>query len=161
MKTHFNTLILAAFLLTLSCQDNKHTNIKPTEISFKKEGELTLSKKDTDSVIAILDIEIAKTEYETQTGLMYRSKMKPNRGMLFIFEDSKPRYFYMKNTQIPLDIIYLDENKAVVSIQKNAQPLNENSLPSNSPAKYVLEVNAGLSDKWQLTLGDNIEFTEN
>ena len=64
----------------------------------------------------------------------------------------------MKNTKIPLDIIYIDEDKTIVSFQKNAKPFDETSLPSNAPAKYVLEVNAGLSDQWQLEVGDSIEF---
>jgi len=64
----------------------------------------------------------------------------------------------MKNTKIPLDIIYIDETMSIVSFQKNAKPFDETSLPSNLPAKYVLEVNAGLSDEWQLSVGDSIEF---
>ena len=84
--------------------------------------------------------------------------MNPNEGMLFIFKDEQPRSFYMKNTLIPLDIIYLNKDKAVVSIQKNAKPLDESSLPSEQPAMYVLEVNAGLSELWKISNGDYIEF---
>lgn len=126
--------------------------------TFKKEGSLSIKKADSDSIVKTLDIEIADNEYETQTGLMYRTSMENNQGMLFIFPDSQPRSFYMKNTKIPLDIIYIDEDKAIVSFQKNAQPLNEASLPSNAPAKYVLEINAGLTDVWGLKVGDKIEF---
>ena len=67
----------------------------------------------------------------------------------------------MKNTHIPLDIIYIDSNKKIVSIQKNAKILNENGLPSEGPAQYVLEVNAGLSDQWNVSKGDSIEWTLN
>jgi uncharacterized membrane protein (UPF0127 family) len=80
--------------------------------------------------------------------------------MLFIFPDEDFRSFYMKNTKIPLDIIYIDEAKSIVSIQKNAKPFNETSLPSDVPAKYVLEVNGGLSDEWQLEVGDRIDYKE-
>ncbi|MBR9757325.1 MAG: DUF192 domain-containing protein [Algicola sp.] len=153
-------LVSAVSLSSIACKEDKAPAIKPTKISFKKEGELTILKAKTDSVLAHLDIEIAKTSYETQTGLMYRNTLKPNHGMLFIFEDVSPRYFYMKNTLIPLDIIYLDDKQVVVSIQKNAKPLDESSLPSKVPAKYVLEVNAGLSETWQLSQGDRIKFTE-
>ena len=90
---------------------------------------------------------------------MFRSSMENNRGMLFIFEDERPRYFYMKNTQFALDIIYVNGNGEVVSIQKDAQPLNQTSLPSEGPAQYVLEVNAGLSDLWNLEKGDIMDFT--
>ncbi len=129
------------------------------EIKFKKEGELRLLKASNDSLVATLDIEIADDDYQTQTGLMYRKSMAANHGMLFIFSDTDYRSFYMKNTEIPLDIIYISEDRTIVSIQKNAKPMDETSLPSEGPAKYVLEVNAGLSDEWQLIKGDKIEFT--
>jgi uncharacterized membrane protein (UPF0127 family) len=67
----------------------------------------------------------------------------------------------MKNTKIPLDIIYINADKKIVSIQKNAKPFDETSLPSEAPAKYVLEINAGLSDKWNLESGDNMDYFEN
>ena len=156
--------ILGVFSVTsVSCKDQKPSNsaVKPIVVSFKKEGELRLKKAATDSLIITLDIEIADDAYQTQTGLMYRDSMKDNQGMLFIFPESEYRYFYMKNTKFPLDIIYLAEDKSIVSIQKDAQPMNEASLPSEAPAKYVLEVNAGLSNHWRLETGDVIEFTTN
>lgn len=154
------TFSTIAFSIVTSCKEDKKV-IKTVEISFTKEGELTLFKSDTDSIISKIDIEIADTEYDTQTGLMYRNSMKENQGMLFVFKDIKHRSFYMKNTKFPLDLIYIDGSKNIVSFQENAQPLDESSLPSNTPAKYVLEVNAGLVNKWQLTIGDRMEFLEN
>ena len=76
--------------------------------------------------------------------------------MLFIFDDEKERYFYMKNTKIPLDIIYINSNKTIVSFQKSAKPFDESSLPSNAPAQYVLEINAGLVDALGLVWYDKI-----
>lgn len=148
----FSTLGLT---LNTSCKGDNKT-VKQTQISFKKEGTLTIFKKDSTTVP--LDIEIADTEFDRETGLMYRNAMKNDRGMLFVFQDEAPRYFYMKNTEIPLDIIYLDADQKIVSIQKNAEPFNEASLPSEGPAKFVLEVNAGLSDTWNLSKGDSIAF---
>lgn len=145
--------------LTTSCKNDKK-EIKTNEVPFTKEGELTLIKSTTDSIISKIDIEIADNEYETQTGLMYRNSMKEHQGMLFVFEDERPRSFYMKNTKFALDLIYLNTNKMVVSFQENAQPLDESSLPSNFPAKYVLEVNAGLVAKWQLQVGDRMAFSK-
>ena len=81
------------------------------------------------------------------------------KGQYFIFEDETPRSFYMKNTEFGLDIIYINKAQTIVSIQKNAKPLDQSSLPSNEPATYVLEVNAGLSDQWSLEPGDQIEWT--
>ena len=154
------TLLLLCSVMFISCKKEKKA-IKPIEIAFKKEGELTLYKSISDSIVATIDIEIADTDYDTQTGLMYRNSMEDNQGMLFVFPTMRERFFYMKNTKIPLDLIYLDNNKQIVSFQENARPLDEGSLPSKVPAQYVLEVNAGLADKWLLEIGDRIEYTDN
>ena len=152
--------VLALSIATISCKEKTSTSeVKSVEVKFKKEGELTLYKSETDSIIATLDIEIADDDYQTETGLMYRKSMASNRGMLFIFPDTDYRAFYMKNTEFPLDIIYINDKKEIVSIQKNAKPGDETSLPSEAPAKYVLEVNAGLSDSWELEKGDVMDFS--
>lgn len=145
------------FLSISACKEEKKS-VKQTEIMFKKEADLTIHKISTDSTEIKLDIEIADTDYDIQTGLMYRSSMETNQGMLFVFDDIVERHFYMKNTQIPLDIIYIDGDGKIVSFQKNAKPYDETSLPSNAPAKYVLEVNAGLVDAWSVKEGDSISY---
>ena len=144
---------------SISCKEDKqNTTVKTSPISFKNEGELHIKNADSDSIVTTLDIEIADDDYSTQTGLMYRKSMENHQGMLFIFPDSDYRSFYMKNTEISLDIIYISQDKQIVSIQKNAKPMDETSLPSEAPAKYVLEVNAGLSDNWNLSVNDSISF---
>lgn len=152
-------LLYGVTLSTLSCkEENPITSKDKVVVKFKKEGTLQIKKAKTDSIIQTLDIEIADNEYETQTGLMYRSQLGLSQGMLFIFPDMQMRSFYMKNTKIPLDIIYINDQLEIVSFQKNAKPFDETSLPSDAPAKYVLEINAGLSDSWQLEVDDKIEF---
>lgn len=142
-----------------ACKQDKKS-VKTVVITFKKEGELIL-RKSNDSIVKTIDIEIADDEYQTQTGLMYRESMLDNQGMLFVFDEESYHSFYMKNTKIALDIIYIGADKKIVSFQKNAQPMDETSLPSDAPAKYVLEINAGLSDRWDLEIGDIIEYTSN
>jgi uncharacterized membrane protein (UPF0127 family) len=154
-----STSIFCACIVFSSCKEEKK-NLKSVEITFKKEGELTIYKSITDTIISKLDIEIADTDYDVQTGLMYRNSMQENQGMLFVFPAMRERFFYMKNTRIPLDLIYIDNNKLIVSFQENANPLDESSLPSEVPAQYVLEVNAGLAEKWLLEVGDRIEFID-
>lgn len=152
-------LFLISLIVFLpSCKSEQKKEIKTETISFTKEGELQIFKLASDSTSVAFDIEIAETEYETQTGLMYRPSMESDQGMLFIFPNVSVRSFYMKNTEFPLDIIYIGENQKIVSFQKNAQPYNENSLPSGAPVKYVLEINAGLSDNMALQVGDSISF---
>lgn len=155
------SILFFSFLL-FNCKNEKNTTSDDKiEVSFKKEGMLHLKKGNTDSIIKKLDIEFAEDDYETQTGLMYRTKLDTNQGMLFIFPNEQIRSFYMKNTKIPLDIIYINEEQQIVSFQKNAKPFDETPLPSGAPAKYVLEINAGLSDKWNLEVSDKIEFKKN
>lgn len=149
-------LCIGAFTF-FNCKDDKKA-LTQTEVHFKKEGTLSIIKADTTKVV--LDIEIADTEFDIQTGLMYRNSMKNNQGMLFVFEDESERYFYMKNTRIPLDLIYINEDNTIVSFQKNAKPFDETSLPSNAPAKYVLEVNAGLIDTWNLEVENKMLYNE-
>ena len=159
MKVFFKICILTTMLIGFyACKEEKKTTVKQTEVSFTKEGDLVIHKITSDSTEVKLDIEIAETEFETQTGLMYRNSMATNQGMLFIFNDVTQRYFYMKNTRFPLDIIYIGENKKIVSFQKNAKPLDENTLPSDAPAKYVLEINGGLVDQWSLKVSDSLSW---
>ena len=159
MKRIWIPLIVAGTLLQLTaCKEKVQKTTLTKEVSFTKEGELRLLKATTDSVVAHLDIEIADDDYQTETGLMYRKSMPTNQAMLFIFKEEGMLAFYMKNTEFPLDIIYVNSNLEIVGIQKNAKPFNESSLPSDAPALYVLEINAGLSDQWGLNVGDRIDW---
>ncbi len=163
VKKYTYPIAIACMTIGLfSCKtDSKNEQNLVKEVTFTKEGELSLYTV-TDSIpstIAKLDIEIADDDYQIQTGLMYRKSMKKEEGMLFIFPNEAPRSFYMKNTEFALDIIFIDSKNKVVSVQKNAKPLDESSLPSEGPAQYVLEVNAGLTDSWNLKKGDSISFT--
>lgn len=162
-KLIVSAAIAISILSFYNCKDatNSESKSLTKEIAFSKEGELKLLKAETDSIITTLDIEIADNDYKVQTGLMYRRSMKPDQAMLFVFKNSEPRSFYMKNTEFSLDIIYFNSEKELVSIQKNARPNDLSSLPSEAPAQYVLEVNAGLSDIWKLKKGDKFQFTQN
>ncbi len=161
MYRFIKTLLIFGLLWASSCKTETKREIKTEAISFTKEGELTILRGDTETVLSQLDIEIAASDFETQTGLMYRESMESNQGMLFVFPDVAVHSFYMKNTQIPLDIIYIDEDLKIASFQKNAKPFDETGLTSQVPIKYVLEVNAGLSDQWELEVGDRIAYTKN
>jgi len=155
------TLIFLLFSLSLSsCKNEPKKVVKTETVVFTKEGELNIYQQKTDSLISKLDIEFAESEYETQTGLMYRQSMEDNQGMLFIFADEAMHSFYMKNTEFPLDLIFIDSELEIASFQENAQPLSEQGLSSKVPIQYVLEINAGLVEKWSLSIGDKIEFTK-
>ena len=152
--------VFGCLLFIASCKEKSSSeSIKTQEITFTKEGTLTILSKDT--IIQKLAIEFAETDYEVQTGLMYRQSMANNQGMLFIFPDVAMHSFYMKNTQIPLDIVFIDEGLKIASFQKNATPFDESGLSSQVPVKYVLEINAGLADNLGLQVGDSIIFKRN
>lgn len=161
MKRAFYFLLIftAVLFITASCKQEAKKSVSTAPVTFTKEGTLSVYRAESDSLLAELDIEIAESDYETQTGLMYRESMEENRGMLFIFPEEAYHSFYMKNTRFPLDIIYIDKDLMVTSIVKNAQPMNEAGLPSEVPVMYVLEVNAGLADHWKLSKGDSISYT--
>ncbi|RRQ49201.1 DUF192 domain-containing protein [Maribacter algicola] len=158
VSKYFLGIAIILFIGLSSCKEEAKKAIKTTPVTFTKEGSLSIFRQESDSLIQQLDIEIAETDYETQTGLMYRKSMETSQGMLFIFPDVAMHSFYMKNTEFPLDIIFIGENLKIASIQKNAQPYNEIGLSSKVPVKYVLEVNGGLSDAWSLEIGDRISF---
>lgn len=154
----FAGLSLFLSLSFSSCEDDKKEEIIETDpINFTKEGEVYLIKASGDT-LRKLDVELAETDYEHQTGLMYRESLENDQGMLFIYGSERVRSFYMKNTYIPLDIIYYGADSTLVSIQKNATPRDETSLPSEGPTQFVLEINGGLSDQWGIEDGDRFSF---
>lgn len=104
-------------------------------------------------------IEIAADEPSRERGLMFRENMPADHGMLFIFDDAQVRTFWMKNTPLPLDILYFDQDYKLVSVQQRVPScLNSGNncpvYPSDGAAQYVLELNAGTADKIGVKPGD-------
>jgi uncharacterized membrane protein (UPF0127 family) len=117
-------------------------------ICIKKEKQVCFDKN-------CFIVEMANTPAERELGLMYRTTVDENRGMLFIFPQEDIYPFWMKNTKIPLDMLWLDSSYRVVYIEKNATPCILENCPIITPtksAKYVLEINAGLVDKYSIKL---------
>ena len=115
----------------------------------------TFSIDNGDKWIDVL-IEIADDNEERMKGLMFRENLGENSGMLFIFEDDSPQSFWMKNTLIPLDIIFINEGFEIIDI-KNAVPCTTDPCriySSERPAKFVLEVNSGFAAKKGISIGD-------
>lgn len=156
---------LSALLVFFTgCKDGNTTvatDSKPVEIEFIKQGELEFLNPDGSSIKKI-DIEFADTPNQRARGLMDRSSMDENRGMLFIFDDDDIRKhtFYMKNTRIPLDIMYFDKDSTLINIARNAQPGADSELSGGTVAgakedsKFVVEINGGLADKWGIKEGE-------
>ncbi|MBI3579937.1 MAG: DUF192 domain-containing protein [Ignavibacteriales bacterium] len=136
------------------------TVAQPTSYEFMKQGELRfISAKDV--FITAIDIEIAQDDSRRMLGLMYREKMAENRGMLFVFNEEEIRSFWMKNTILSLDMIFVNAHNEIVTIHKYTKSYSEESYSSDKPASYVVEVNAGFADKYKLKVGDKITWTRN
>jgi len=106
-------------------------------------------------------VELAKSQAEIEKGLMNRTKLEKNKGMLFIFKEESIYSFWMKNTLIPLDMIWIDSNQKVVFIKENAEPCKSLICMSINPgvkASYVLEINGGLVGEYKIKPGDSVEF---
>ena len=106
------------------------------------------------------NVEVAKTIEERRIGVMYRKKLLNNEGMLFIFPREKIIQLWMKNTYIPLDVIFISENKIIVDIKKNMEKLSETIVKSKVKSRYALEFNAGLINKLDIEIGDKVLFNE-
>lgn len=102
-------------------------------------------------------LEVADDEQSQQTGLMHRDSMPGDHGMIFVFPDEQPRSFWMLNTRIPLDIIYLDRNARIVSI-RGMKPYDLTGVPSGKPAQFAIELNAGVAAGLGLKPGDTLEI---
>lgn len=99
------------------------------------------------------DLEVAKDDDQRAIGLMHRDSMPQGHGMLFVFPDEQPRSFWMRNTHIPLDILYLDRAGQVVSIRE-LKPLDLTDVPSGRPAQFAIELNRGAAAAAGVKVGD-------
>jgi len=111
----------------------------------------------TDKGEVKLRVQLAITDAEQETGMMWRTSVGAEEGMLFVSPDVAPRTFWMKNTLIPLDLIFIGEGGGIVSISRNAIPKDLTPIPSVMPAKAVLEVAGGSAERWGLKVGDKVE----
>lgn len=152
-------LLLAIAVIAFFIYNNfiKNNESELEYYSFTKEGELSFTDS-LGTLKAKIDIEIADNDYERQLGLMNRNKMEANQGMLFIFPQQESLSFWMRNTLIPLDMIFVNDQKKIVTIDKDTKTLSDQSYSSSEPAKYVVEVSAGYTDKHNIKVGDKINW---
>lgn len=109
----------------------------------------------------LLMVEIADSDEKKQRGLMFREKLEEGGGMLFVFEDEAPRGFWMKNTKIPLDIVFFDREKKVISFAEKMEPCTADPCPtysSEKPAMYALELPAQSVKRYGIRTGNTMSF---
>lgn len=110
----------------------------------------------TDRSQTVFAVDLAQTPADRERGLMFVDQMPRFSGMLFVFDDMNPRAFWMKNTLIPLDIIFVDDAGRVVNVAADAVPGDLTALPSDGPAQFVLEINGGLAQTLGIGPGSEI-----
>jgi len=112
---------------------------------------------------AVYRLELALTPEDQAQGLMFRESLPPNTGMLFVFPASEPHHFWMKNTMIPLDMIWMDESGKVIFVSANTPPCKADPCPTygpDGPARQVLEIAGGMAAKEKITAGSTLTFQD-
>lgn len=105
-----------------------------------------------------VSVELARSDEERTRGLMNRRELASESGMLFLFEENAPRAFWMKNTLIPLDMLFIDDGGRLVGLIERTEPLTTSPRDPGVPSRYVLEVNGGWAARHGVRPGDRIEF---
>ena len=130
--------------------------INTFNISYSSEirfGTVEIKEKDF-----IFKVEIAETQEKRKKGLMFRTELDEDKGMLFIFPYPDLVNIWMKNTFLSLDIVFISEDNIIVDIVKEALPLSEKIYTSKLVAKYILEINSGLIKKLDINIGDKVKI---
>lgn len=142
------SLVIFVSSLASACQ-SEGENLKLVEF---------YSANNPKEMIASFKAEIADEPQEISLGLMYRQELEQDHGMLFIFENEVMSSFWMKNTLIALDMIFISQDKKVISIVHEAEPQTTSPRLASAPFKYVLEINGGLANKFGILPGDSVLF---
>lgn len=117
---------------------------------------LVVRSDDGQSERAAFDIEIAANERHRSRGLMFRTDFPDDRAMLFVWPTQELRYFWMENTPRPLDIVFADDKGRIVRIARRTVPFSRTPIPSGQPARFALEINAGLAAELGIVVGDTL-----
>ena len=127
---------------------NKNVSTGPARVALRTEAGSE----------AVVEVELARTSEQHMRGLMYRKELGENKGMLFIMPYAENQRFWMKNTFIPLDMIFIGDDLKVVGVVENAAPESTSIYEVGRPSRYVLEVNAGFVDTYGIQIGDQVGF---
>lgn len=152
----FVSIFVFIFSILKGIQESQTISNKPTNIqnSIEFNNQLSIKSNENDHVF---EVSIADNDEKRASGLMNVKKLKDNQGMLFIFENETELSFWMKNTYIPLDIIFIDSDFTITTIHENTVPLDtSNRYDSSGTAKYALELNGGTTKEKNIEVGDKL-----
>jgi len=147
MRKSFQIFVLVFLTVTVAhCGASEHEN------------SVRVKSAATGEELGHFQVEIADEPAEQATGLMYRKELGANKGMLFLFPQDRMGAFWMLNTLIPLDIIFISADKKIVNIVERAEPQTTTPRNPTAPYRYVLEINGGRSSELGIGAGDSVEF---
>ena len=147
-------LFVVAQVACASCSDRK----PPPEATKRKANPVVELTIDTGKEKLKVSVEVVVSPKLREKGLMYREELVDGQGMLFVFQAEEERSFWMKNTLIPLDILFVDSSRTVVGIVHRARPRREKSLSVGVPSRFVLEVPGGYCSRHGVHRGARLEF---
>lgn len=160
LNLKLNSILTVVLILSfIGCEGKKteNTSNQPKGRTITIVDELTFINKDGED-ISTISIALADEPDERNQGLMDVNEMGQDEGMLFIFDNEELQAFWMANTPLPLDIMYVNNDSVIVRIYQNTTPFSQTTLPSEAPARYVVETNGGYALRHGITEGDKIRF---
>ncbi len=156
----FTVIVIALVIIFMPKKTTQDTSTLTAAPMFKKQGELTFTKGDDKPIVSI-DIEIADDEAKREVGMMGRPVMEERQGMLFILEEEQLASFWMRNCPLSLDMIFINKQGEIITIHKNTKPFSDDSYSATAMTLFVLEVNAGFTDKYGIKEGDMMSWKRN
>ena len=138
---YFTLVLLASLVIVAACQ------AQPKVVLATKAGREL-----------VFQVEVADTPAKRELGLQYRRDLAPDHGMIFLFPSEAQQSFWMKNTPIPLDMIFIGKDRRIVGIVEQAAPFSLDPRSVAAASQYVLEINGGLSRRYGLKVGDSVRF---
>lgn len=159
------SLLLLALAFACSSPSGSAQPSQPEASSEPKDSAQAAPKEAPASVVieapggeVSFRVELARTDAERQRGLMFREHLDEDAGMLFLFERMRRQSFWMKNTKIPLDMLFIDDTGEIVGVVENAEPFTLDPRGVSQPSQYVLELNAGTSRRLGIRAGMKTRF---
>ena len=150
--------VLLLPLLSAGCTDDGGQSDNADLREFREEGTLAFLQPNGDTLRTIT-IDVADTDAERKRGLMRQRSLGYDRGMLFIFETVDRGSMWMRNTPLPLDIVFVAPDSQVINIARRTTPFSEKQITPEAPRKYVVEVRAGFADRFGLTDSTRVRWT--
>lgn len=166
MAKHVLLLSLPLLFFLVACEADEAPDPPPNAaeeeiedpVPFREDGSLTFFRDGEEEELAI-SIEIADTDSLRERGLMDRESLPEMSGMLFVFDEMDERSFWMADTPLSLDLLFIDDAGEIINIHKYARPYSAQQIRSEGPAQYVLEVPAGFTDRHNIAETDTIEWS--